>query len=306
MSQKNRSEDLAQALRRRFRTSSPRASMSMRSLGLENYVQNSQLDEVEDPYGDTIPDYDPESPEPRYLQMAKAELLRRKDLRCKDCGFMGLPSADQKCPDCGGPMEEPQAATAPPAMSTEAIRKAIRAQWAQKQGVAESTEIDGMIWWAHHSDENKSFSDRRGEHTDLIAKARSKSVLGLHHYDSFHKGRAVVRGNQAWAWIQPGRAIDQHGEIPFTDRDRDTVTSHLKTKHKVSTVNWTSGEDAMRYKPWKFIRSQESVSNTPKVVKVTPLSYSGMWRVHYSDGSTNNHHMSQGDLPKVGQQKNQK
>lgn len=104
--------------------------MSIRSLGTEQQTSAKRsLDEKPDI------DYDPDSHEPRYLQMAKADLRNRKELRCKDCGYMGLPSPDQLCPECGGPMETPQGAEAPadPAMSTEQIRQAIRAQWAQKQ-----------------------------------------------------------------------------------------------------------------------------------------------------------------------------
>jgi hypothetical protein len=37
-----------------------------------------------------------------------------------------------------------------------------------------------------------------------------------------------------------------------------------------------------------------------KVTGVTSLAYSGMYRIHYGDGTSRNFHMSQGPLPKVG------
>ena len=169
--QKTRSEDLAAALRRRFRTGPSRSSSgSLSSLGVEAKSRDQKsLAEEED----VIPEYNPDSSEPRYLQMAKAELRRRKDLRCGDCGFMGLPSPDQKCPDCGGPMEEPQAVQSSPAMSTEEIRKAIRAQWAQKQGVRESN--DGYPY----QDENGITHDRCHVCNDPVSTHDHAGALSL-------------------------------------------------------------------------------------------------------------------------------
>src|SRR5262249_2151939 len=83
---------------------------------------------------DEISDYDPNSPEPRFLQLAKADLLRRKDLKCRDCGYIGLPaSVDKKCPDCGGLMDEPELQMANPSATADQIRQMIRQQIADQQ-----------------------------------------------------------------------------------------------------------------------------------------------------------------------------
>lgn len=100
------------------------------SLGLESHKVRKGLAEASLPYED---EYDPESPEPRFLQLAKAEIQRRKDLRCGDCGFLGLPSPDQKCPNCGGSMESPDVGFDSPTMTADEIRSAIRQQWNTRQ-----------------------------------------------------------------------------------------------------------------------------------------------------------------------------
>jgi len=84
---------------------------------------------------DTQPDYDPSSPEPRYLQLAKAELMRRRDLKCRDCGFNGLPAkVDGNCPECGGLMDDPNEKGASAQATADQIRAAIRQQVADQVG----------------------------------------------------------------------------------------------------------------------------------------------------------------------------
>ena len=79
-------------------------------------------------------DYDPNSPEPRFLQMAKAELMRRRDLKCRDCGYVGLPSpGDANCPECGGLMDAPDSQVTSAAATADQIRANIRQQVLDKQ-----------------------------------------------------------------------------------------------------------------------------------------------------------------------------
>lgn len=124
-------------LRNKWHTRSNPASMSIAALlSLEGMaptndcpVRSSSLHEAED--GAEL-EYNPDSPEPRYVQMAKHQLLLKKDLRCRDCGFTGLPSPDKLCPDCGGLMDAPEQQAASGRHTTAEIRDAIRRSFQKK------------------------------------------------------------------------------------------------------------------------------------------------------------------------------
>jgi len=145
---------LAKALQRRWRTAPSIPSVTLTQGvgdgvfalpvvgGTRVQLGRGKLNEVsnpsspQDPYGFEGED----TPhEPRFLKMAKDELRSRKDLRCKDCGFLGLPSPDMLCPNCGGQMENHQPASfdmaakkgqEPP--TSEAVRRAVRELFAER------------------------------------------------------------------------------------------------------------------------------------------------------------------------------
>lgn len=74
---------------------------------LRQYVGEANDAQSPDMYR-TSPQSANDTDEPRFLRMAKAELARRRDLRCPDCGFMGLPAGDGQCPNCGGHLQDPR------------------------------------------------------------------------------------------------------------------------------------------------------------------------------------------------------
>lgn len=75
----------------------------------------------------TSPQSQADTNEPRFMRMAKIELARRRDLKCPDCGYMGLPAGDGLCPNCGGKLRGPQDDT-PNVQDFAEMRRAIIAQ----------------------------------------------------------------------------------------------------------------------------------------------------------------------------------
>lgn len=166
-------------------------------------------EEVETP--DNVQDYDPNSPEPRYLQMAKAELIRRQDLKCRDCGFTGLPAqVDGNCPECGGLMDPPQNQMTTAAATADQIRANIRQQALdQQQGLKKNSgtqeesvhaSIPSHEHDIHLSDLVKHYGFRAdGDH--YVAYNDPKSVVYVestgrwihHHHGVHHEGH----GHQA-------------------------------------------------------------------------------------------------------------
>lgn len=80
-----------------------------------------------------------EADDPRYLKMAKDRINQRRDYQCQDCGYIGVEAPDERCPECGGVLAEPDdhapetAEGVNPEVTPAAIRDAIFRRLQRKQ-----------------------------------------------------------------------------------------------------------------------------------------------------------------------------
>lgn len=153
-------------------------------------------------------DYNPNSAEPRFLQMAKAELMRRRDLKCRDCGYTGLPaSVDGNCPECGGLMDSPSEMPQTPSRTTDEIRAAIRQQVSdQKVGLKADESAHASVPSHRHDIHMKDLISHygfkaNGDHYVQSADPESQLFVntdgawihkhhGVHHSGHGHKSLA--------------------------------------------------------------------------------------------------------------------
>ena len=209
---------LYKAMRNRWRTAPASASMTL-AQGLENANFSAptpwtrvRLSEEVDPDSD----YDPTSSEPRYLQMAKAAIARRRDMKCQDCGFVGLPaSVDGKCPECGGLMEDavnqPQNASA----TTDEIRAAIRKQAGQTRENVQTRESVHASLPGHNHDIHM---------TDLLDHYGYKAN-GNHYV--FHKdpsSKLTISSTGHW--------IHEHHGVKHEGHGHKSLAAHLQRYHQ--------------------------------------------------------------------------
>jgi hypothetical protein len=160
------------------------------------------------------PEYDPNSPEPRFVQLANAELLSRRDLKCKDCGYVGLPVADGNCPDCGGQMSEPTELAQDAAMSTQAIRDQIRQQIAnQMSSRSKQTQQETV---------KRAFS------------THSEHDMHLHHIITHYGFRSdgdhyVLHGDpDSKLFVVQGKWIHNHHGVRHEGHGHESLENHLK------------------------------------------------------------------------------
>lgn len=203
--------NIMKAMRNRWRTIPASASMSIGSVE-NNFISpvsraKRSLSEGIPDGGDT--DFDPNSSEPRFLQMAKAELMRRRDLTCGDCGYVGLPaSVDGNCPDCGGLMNTadnvPQSAT----QTAEQIRTAIRNQAAKGRT---STR------------ESAPLSDRSSEdHLSSLIEYHGFTPSGDHY----------VRDGDTLHVNTSGQWIHRHEKVQHEGHGHKSLGAHLSQYHR--------------------------------------------------------------------------
>lgn len=218
--------------------------------------KSRSLSEDEEP-GATVTDsdYDPNSPEPRYLQIAKAQLLRRKDLKCRDCGFMGLPPPDGMCPECGGIMKAPEEQLDNPQMTTDQIRAAIRQQWNDKQ-----TKVsEGRQWFdvtGDMPDDKPKPPLARKRPNEFLSASKVPSCWGCgHDYLSRWRPDDLARD---WKHQDTGKRMknpicpDCYGEAGVMESIDEyahrTVPTEFETGHMADLISHYGGRaDGDRY-----------------------------------------------------------
>ena len=146
-------------------------------------------------------DYDPNSNEPRYLQMAKAEIMRRRDLRCRDCGYVGLPArVDSNCPDCGGLMDPPGEMAQNASRTATEIRNAIRQQVSDKKVGLKADESAHSTVPGHRHDIHMH---------DLISHYGFKA--NGDHYVVEADPQSMLYVNSSGAWIHKHHGVHHEG-----------------------------------------------------------------------------------------------
>lgn len=150
-------------------------------------------------------DYDPMSPEPRFLQMAKAELLRRRDLKCRDCGFVGLPApGDANCPECGGLMDAPESQITTAAATADQIRANIRQQVLdQQQGLKKQSSTQESVHASVPSHQHDIHL------TDLVAHYGFKA--NGDHYVARNDPENRLYVNSTGKWIHKHHGVHHEG-----------------------------------------------------------------------------------------------